>query len=115
MQTGFKGAHRRIINLVHTVVEHGALVEVFAVYPLQRNRFGWPVSCGAEVMATLNLELETCPNVTSGMDQNANLWIAVRTNPICPVILEGGAVVNKELNEECTGGSFEIDRRRFRL
>src|SRR5258708_38630060 len=97
--TGLKTADRFMVDFALSIVEHRFLVKVLGIDPLQWDPLG-EVAGGVEVMAALDLELESVPHITSRVDQNADLRVSVRAHKVRPVILEGPAVVDQQLDQE---------------
>ncbi len=87
--TGLKTADRFIVDFALSIIEHRFLVKVLGIDPLQRDPLHGEVTGGVEVMATLDLELESVLHITSCVDQNADFRVGVRAHKVRPVILEG--------------------------
>src|SRR5258708_21821927 len=79
--TGLKTADRFMVDFALSIVEHRFLVKVLGIDPLQWDPLG-EVAGGVEVMAALDLELESIPHITSRVDQNADLRVSVRAHKV---------------------------------
>lgn len=97
---GLKIADRFMVDLAYSIVQHRFLVKVLGIDPLQRDPLGGNVAGSVQVMAALDLELESAPHITSRVDLNADVRVGVRAHPVCPVILVGPAVENQQLDQE---------------
>lgn len=55
-------------------------------------------------MATLDLKFEAMPHITSRVNHNAAIRVGARAYPVRPMIFEGMATEDQQLDQESLGG-----------
>jgi hypothetical protein len=100
VRTGFETADRFMNDYALSIVEHRLFIKVLGIDPLQWDSLTGMVASGLEVMAALDLELESIPHIASRVNYNAGVRVGVRAHKVRPVVLEGTAAVDQQLDEE---------------
>lgn len=102
MHTVLKTADGHAVDFALPTIEHRLLIKVLSIDPLQRDPLCRTVAGGVEVMAALDFKIKTILHITGCVNQNADVRVCVRANPVRPVVLEGRAVVDQQLYHEST-------------